>query len=179
MRPRPRRDGKRPVSARSARARALRENTLKHPSGIADQGKIERFAARPPDHGKRARSTVAPPDHEKRERFTVAPPDHEKRERFTVGAPDKRSKQGSTRLHQLLFLTPLSVFSLGSFWAWAGIQEGGETRTTFGDRRLRIYDLHRCYDMVPSQPGGPPQGGAGGLREALETRYESRASVGC
>ena len=120
MSPRPRRDGKRPVSARSARARAPRENTLKHPSGIADQGKIERFAARPPDHGKRERITVAPPDHEKRERFTVAPPDHEKRERFTVGAPDKRSKQGSTRLHQLLFLTPLSVFSLGRFWAWGG-----------------------------------------------------------
>ena len=112
MSPRPRRDGKRPVSARSARARALRENTLKHPSGIADQGKIERFAARPPDHGKR-------------ERFTVAPPDHEKRERFTVGAPDKRSKQGSTRLHQLLFLTPLSVVSLGRFWAWGGYRRAG------------------------------------------------------
>ena len=124
MSPRPRRDGKRPVSARSARARAPRENTLKHPSGIADQGKIERFAARPPDHGKRERITVAPPDHEKRERFTVAPPDHEKRERFTVGAPDKRSKQGSTRLHQLLFLIPLSVFSLGRFQAPGGASWG-------------------------------------------------------
>ena len=84
MSPRPRRDGKRPMSARSARARALHENTLKHPSGIADQGKIERFAARPPDHGKRERITVAPPDHEKHERFTVGTPDHEKRGRFTV-----------------------------------------------------------------------------------------------
>ena len=137
MTPRPRRDGKRPVSARSARARAPRENTLKHPSGIADQGKIERFAARPPDHGKRERITVAPPDHEKRERFTVAPPDNEKRERFTAGPPDhekrerftveppnKRSTQRATRLHQLLFETPLSVFSLGRFWAWRGAKIG-------------------------------------------------------
>ena len=129
MTPRPRRDGKRPVSARSARARAPRENTLKHPSGIADQGRIERFAARPPDH---ERFTVAPPDHEKRERFTVAPPDHEKRGRFTVGAPDKRSKQGSTRLHQLLFQTPLSVFSLGRFWAWGGPTWWGVTRIPEG-----------------------------------------------
>ena len=96
MSPRPRRDGKRPVSARSARARALRENTLKHPSGIADQGKIERFAARPPDHGKRETITVASPDHGKRERITVAPPDHEKRERFTVAPPDNEKRERFT-----------------------------------------------------------------------------------
>ena len=96
-------------------------NYLKHPSGIADQGKIERFAARPPDHGKRERITVAPPDHEKRERFTAGPPDHENRESFTVEPPNKRSTQRGTRLQQLLsFETPLSVFSLGRFWAWGG-----------------------------------------------------------
>ena len=105
MSPRPRRDGKRPVSARSARARAPRENTLKHPSGIADQGKIEKFAARPPDHGKR-------------ERITVAPPDHEKRERFAVGPPDKRSN-AENALKQQLFLIPLSVSSVVGFGARA------------------------------------------------------------
>ena len=74
----------------------------------------------PPDYGKRERFTVAPPDYGKRERFTAGPLDHEKRESFTVEPPDKRSTQRGTRLQQLLFETPLSVFSLGRFLAWRG-----------------------------------------------------------
>ena len=126
MTPRPRRDGKRPVSARSARARALRESTLKNPSGIADQGKIERFAARPPDHGKRERFTTRPPEHGHRDRctFSAGAPEHGKRARFTVEPPDKRGNLGGQPMHQQLFLTPLSVFSLGRFWAGRGASWG-------------------------------------------------------
>ena len=74
----PRRNGKRPASARSARARASRENSLNLPPGPPDQGKLEKFAAKPPDYGKRERFTAEPPDYGKRERFTAGPPDHEK-----------------------------------------------------------------------------------------------------
>ena len=74
----PRRNGKRPASARSARARASRENSLNLPPGPPDQGALEKFAARPPDYGKRERFTAEPPDYGKRERFTAGPPDHEK-----------------------------------------------------------------------------------------------------
>ena len=48
----------------------------------------------------------------------------ETRERFTAGAPDKRSKQGGAPLHQLFFLIPLSVSSLGRFGA-GGCPLGG------------------------------------------------------
>ena len=61
----PRRNGKRPASARSARARASRENSLNLPLGPPDQGALEKFAAMPPDYGKRERFTAGPPDHEK------------------------------------------------------------------------------------------------------------------
>ena len=74
----PRRNGKRPASARSARARASRENSLNLPPGPPDQGELEKFAAKPPDYGKRERFTAEPPDYGKRERFTAGPPDHEK-----------------------------------------------------------------------------------------------------
>ena len=74
----PRRNGKRPASARSARARASRENSLNLPLGPPDQGALEKFAAKPPDYGKRERLTAEPPDYGKRERFTAGPPDHEK-----------------------------------------------------------------------------------------------------
>ena len=54
--------------------------------------------------------------------------------------PDKRSTQRDTRLQQLLFPTPLSVFSLGRFGAWG-------LRTyrpgSFGNRR--------CYSREPWQ----------------------------
>ena len=74
----PRRNGKRPASARSARARASREHSLNLPPGPPDQGELEKFAAKPPDYGKRERFTAEPPDYGKRERFTAGPPDHEK-----------------------------------------------------------------------------------------------------
>ena len=74
----PRRNGKRPASARSARARASRENSLNLPPGPPDQGALEKFAAKPPDYGKRERFTAEPPDYGKRERFTAGPPDHAK-----------------------------------------------------------------------------------------------------
>ena len=74
----PRWKGKRPASARSARARASRENSLNLPPGPPDQGELEKFAAKPPDYGKRERFTAEPPDYGKRERFTAGPPDHEK-----------------------------------------------------------------------------------------------------
>ena len=61
----PRRNGKRPASARSARARASRENSLNLPLGLPDQGALEKLAAKPPDYGKRERFTAGPPDHEK------------------------------------------------------------------------------------------------------------------
>ena len=85
----PRRNGKRPASARSARARASRENSLNLSSGPPAQGELEKFAAKPPDHGQRERFTAGPPDHGQLERFTAGPPDHGKRERFTVGPPHK------------------------------------------------------------------------------------------
>ena len=74
----PRRNGKRPASARSARARASRENSLNLPPGPPDQGALEKFDAKPPDYRKRERFTAEPPDYGKRERFTAGPPDHEK-----------------------------------------------------------------------------------------------------
>ena len=139
MSPRPRRDGKRPVSARSARARAPRENTLKHPSGIADQGMIERFAARPPDQGKRERITVAPPDHEKRERFTVAPPDHENARDLPRDHQSTKNAGALPWNHQTnaahngphgcinCFLRLRFPFSLwAGFGPGGGIQEGGK-----------------------------------------------------
>ena len=124
------------TSARSALARASRENSLDLPPGPPDQGDLEKFAARPPDYGKHERFTVAPPDHRKRERFAAGPPDYRKRERFTVGPPEKRSTQGSTRWQQLLFETPLSVFSLGRFRAWAGPPGGVEIVTFSGFFKL-------------------------------------------
>ena len=60
--------------------------------------------------------------------FSAGPPDHGKRARFTIGPPDKRSNLGGTRWHQLLFLTPLSVFSLGRFWARGEPYRRGVTR---------------------------------------------------
>ena len=113
--------GKRARAARERRPHARPRTHDRFTRRPPDHGKRERltFTARLPDHGKRERFTTRSTDHGKRERFTFSagPPDHGKRARFTIGPPDKRSNLGGTRWHQLLFLTPLSVFSLGRFWA--------------------------------------------------------------
>ena len=51
--------------------------------------------------------------HRHRCTFSAGAPEHGKRARFTVEPPDKRGNLGGQPLHQQLFLTPLSVFSLG------------------------------------------------------------------
>ena len=51
--------------------------------------------------------------HRDRCTFSAGAPEHGKRARFTVEPPDKRGNLGGQPMHQLLFLTPLSVFSLG------------------------------------------------------------------
>ena len=115
-------------------APATPENSLNHHGATGNHRKG------PPDHGKRERFTARPPDHGKRERFTVGPPDHGKLKRFTRvqrqvpensfhhrGATRKRSSFGRAPLKQLLFMIPLSVFSLGRFWAWGGTLGGGES----------------------------------------------------
>ena len=122
----PRRDGK--TSARSAHgktsARSARETVspetpetreIYHETTTPRYRERLLFTATPPDHGKRERFTTRPPDHGHRDRctFSAGAPEHGKRARFTVGPPDKRGNLGGQPLHQQLFLTPLSVFSLG------------------------------------------------------------------
>ena len=75
---------------------------------------------RPPDHGKRERFTVGPPDHGKLKRFTRGRRQVPENSLHHRGATRKRSSFGRAPLKQLLFKIPLSVFSLGRFWAWAG-----------------------------------------------------------
>ena len=66
--------------------------------------------------------------HRDRCTFSAGAPEHGKRARFTVGPPDKRGNLGGQPMHQQLFLTPLSVFSLGRFWAWGGdYRRGGQS----------------------------------------------------
>ena len=111
----PRRDGK--TSARSARETASPETTetreIYHETTTPRYRERLTFTATPPDHGQRERFTTRPPDHGHRDRctFSAGAPDHGKRARFTVGPPDKRGNLGGQPLHQLLFQTPLSVFS--------------------------------------------------------------------
>ena len=129
----PRRDGK--TSARSAHgktsARSARETAspetpetreIYHETTTPRYRERLIFTATPPDHGKRERFTTRPPDHGHRDRctFSAGAPEHGKRARFTVEPPDKRGNLGGQPMHQQLFLTPLSVFSLGRFWAGGG-----------------------------------------------------------
>ena len=116
----PRRPQEAPRKAPGGLRRRTRKTPGKRPGGPLDQRKLETFAAKPPDYGKCKRFAVAPPDKGTFERFTAGPPDHGKRARFTVGPPDKRSKQGGTRLHQLLFQTTLSVFLSRQVSGWGG-----------------------------------------------------------
>ena len=133
----PRRDGK--TSARSAHgktsARSARETAspetpetreIYHETTTPRYRERLIFTATPPDHGKRERFTTRPPDHGHRDRctFSAGAPDHGKRASFTVGPPDKRGNLGGQPLHQLLFQTPLSVFSLGRFRARRGASWG-------------------------------------------------------
>ena len=142
----PRRDGKTTArsahgktSARSARETASPETPetreIYHETTTPRYRERLIFTATPPDHGKRERFTTRPPDHGHRDRctFSAGAPDHGKRASFTVGPPDKRGNLGGQPLHQLLFQTPLSVFSQVRFWAWGGAL-GGSFRGFFGPR---------------------------------------------
>ncbi len=146
----PRRDGK--TSARSAHgktsARSARETAspetpetreIYHETTTPRYRERLIFTATPPDHGKRERFTTRPPDHGHRDRctFSAGAPEHGKRARFTVEPPDKRGNLGGQPMHQQLFLTPLSVFSLGRFRAWRGASWGsflGLFPAVFGPR---------------------------------------------
>ena len=68
---------------------------------------------RPPDHGKHERFTVGPPDHGKLKRFTRVQRQVPENSFHHRGATRKRSSFGRAPLKQLLFMIPLSVFSLG------------------------------------------------------------------
>ena len=123
----PRRNGKRPASARSARARASRENSLNLPPGPPDQGELEKFAAKPPDYGKRERFTAEPPDYGKRERFTAGPPDHEKNARALPW--ERQTNAANNGAHGCIngFLRLRFPFSL---WAGFGPVGGRPGRVT-------------------------------------------------
>ena len=52
-----------------------------------------------------------------------------------------------------------------------------KVRRPLGGYKATIYKVQRYNDKVPSQPGGAPSRGVGGLREALETLV-SRGAFG-
>ena len=107
----PRRNGKRPASARSARARAPRERSLQH------RGVIGEPPQRPESslHNRQATAgtgtQLAPPPSHRRDRKTAC---------TTAKPPASIGQQLHERLQAQLFLTPLSVFSLGRFGARGG-----------------------------------------------------------
>ena len=102
----PRRDGK--TSARSAHGKTSARSAR------------ETASPETPETREIYHETTRHRGHRDRCTFSAGAPEHGKRARFTVGPPDKRGNLGGQPMHQQLFLTPLSVFSLGRFRAGGG-----------------------------------------------------------
>ena len=120
----PRRDGKRPASARSARARASRENSLHH-RGATDP--TEKQLAPPPSHRH-------PPENSLQHRW----------------ATSKTQQTRRRTVEATCFLLPLSVFSLGKvsglgrgpWWSFLGVRFSRVPRLE--PRKTRGFALGRA-----------------------------------
>ena len=95
-----------------------------HHTTIPRETYLYRDTIRPRKTREIYRETTRHHGHRDRCTFSAGAPEHGKRARFTVGPPDKRGNLGGQPMHQQLFLTPLSVFSLGRFGAWRGASWG-------------------------------------------------------
>ena len=137
----PRRNGERPASARSARARAPRENSLQHRGVLGEPRTTASTHLTHHRRDRKAACTIAKPPQGPERSL------HHRQATAGTGkqlAPPPSHRQASIgqqlheRLQAQLFLTPLSVFSLGRFWAWGGdYRRGGQSLDSSQKRRIK------------------------------------------